>query len=532
VNLKEIREEINSALDYNPDLKQYSDNIARVVNRHYLQMSSQYAWLFMQKRNLLQLRADITGDSTSKLTGDGTHLVSLPTTTGAGVINLPADIVGHTLVNTDDGATYRITEFVDERSFLVDDIFPSGDLTTWKIEFTKYPMPRDCIEVLGIMDRGITTKETLSYLTDSTTKTMTAPNEGRFMFLDARKEENLYLDRSDTGNPFVSVEEMHENLQSPDYRLAIFGPTKLVARSAASLAKCSFPYHMEARYLVEYCYTFTFAGMESPPSEVVKLEIDFDNIRPDIVDAVELRDDFAGTDKAALLFVPGLGAAIASTPEIQIVRFMKTTTSIGGVNGMMKKLYRKITLLDKPYTSGGTPDKHLTKGSTWRHIATIHPEVTEYTDSGFDIDDSTSKTVSDPVDSTKFSSLDPAGDVFRLDRLNESGPRQYLRFWNTPKSDYMVEVRYHKRPFRLVKDSDAPEWPPQYHHYLVYAALRDICMQHGMLNHSSLYERRADEMLEAMKAKYLSRTDRMYVRRGFDRAMADRERFGIPSKAE
>ena len=194
MNLKEIREEINSALDYNPDLKQYSDNIARVVNRHYLQMSSQYAWLFMQKRGLLQLRADISGDSTSQLTGDGTHLVKLPTTTGAGVINLPADIVGHTLVNTDDGATYRITEFVDERRFLDDDIFPTGDLTTWKIQFTKYPMPRDCIEVLGIMDRGIKTKETLSYVTDSgtdsTTKTMTAPNEGRFMFLDARKEEN------------------------------------------------------------------------------------------------------------------------------------------------------------------------------------------------------------------------------------------------------------------------------------------------------------------------------------------------------
>ena len=122
MNLKEIREEINSALDYNPDLKQYSDNIARVVNRHYLQISSQYQWLFMQNRNLLQLRADITGDSTSKLVGDGTHLVTLTTTSGAGVINLPPDIVGKTLVNTDDGSTYQITAFIDSRRFFVDDI--------------------------------------------------------------------------------------------------------------------------------------------------------------------------------------------------------------------------------------------------------------------------------------------------------------------------------------------------------------------------------------------------------------------------
>ena len=56
-------------------------------------------------------------------------------------------------------------------------------------------------------------------------------------------------------------------------------------------------------------------------------------------------------------------------------------------------------------------------------------------------------------------------------------------------------------------------------------------MQHGMLKNSQLYDGRATELLERMKAKYLSRTDRMHIRRGFDRAMADRERFGIPTKS-
>ena len=131
---------------------------------------------------------------------------------------------------------------------------------------------------------------------------------------------------------------------------------------------------------------------------------------------------------------------------------------------------------------------------------------------------------------TLSETVDPSGDLFDLDLLNESGPRQYLRLWYTPKSDYMVEARYHKRPLRLVNAADSPEWPVQYHHYLVYAALKDICMQHGMLKNSQLNDGRATELLERMKSKYLSRSDRMYIRRGFDRAMADRERFGIPSK--
>ena len=528
MNLKEIREEINSALDYNPDLKQYSDNIARVVNRHYLQISSQYQWLFMQNRHLLQLRADITGDSTSKLTGDGTHLVTLPTTTGAGVINLPPDIVGKTLVNTDDGTMYRITEFIDSRRFLVDSLFPPGDLTTWKIEFVKYTMPRDCIEVLGIMDRGITKKETLSYQgtsgSDSKTTTMTAPNEGRFMFLDARKEENLYLDRSDTGNPFVSVEEMHENLQAPDYPLIFNNISALSASSEDLSKKLNLP-AATSPYTVEYCYTFTFAGMESPPSQVIKIKVDPANFRSDPAEGAHLSIRFSneGTDEIVLVGNEG------GQPAIKLRRFMNTASE-KGPTGMMKKLYRKVTYSDEFLNSA---DRFHTRGSTWRHIATLRSDSDTYSDFGSETSGlSGEESVEDPVDSTKKYLIDPAGDTFRLDRLNESGPRQYLRFWNTPKSDYVVEVRYHKRPFRLVKDSDAPEWPPQYHHYLVYAALRDICMQHGMLNHSSLYERRADEMLEAMKAKYLSRTDRMYVRRGFDRAMADRERFGIPSKAE
>jgi hypothetical protein len=258
--------------------------------------------------------------------------------------------------------------------------------------------------------------------------------------------------------------------------------------------------------------------MEGPPSEVLAVDLDPSQMQP---------KNSSTTDTV----IDGVGAY---GPVIKIQRIMKTVSHAvgsGDNNGRMKKLYRRIVFSDE-YLSHRSAVDYVMGAGAWRHIATLASAATDYEDAGTEI--ISDATAEDPLDSTDpgDSFIDPAGDTFRLDRLNESGPRQYLRFWNTPKSDYVVEVRYHKRPYRLVKDSDAPEWPPQYHHYLVYAALRDICMQHGMLNHSSLYERRADEMLEAMKAKYLSRTDRMYVRRGFDRAMADRERFGIPSKAE
>jgi len=86
------------------------------------------------------------------------------------------------------------------------------------------------------------------------------------------------------------------------------------------------------------------------------------------------------------------------------------------------------------------------------------------------------------------------------------------------------------RPKRLVADSDAPEWPVQYHHLLVYMALADICLQHGMNTQAQLYDRKSTELLDRMKQKYLSRTNRKYIRRGFDRVLFAGERFGVPTK--
>jgi|TARA_R100000030_G_scaffold38518_1_gene28845 hypothetical protein len=481
VNLKEIREEINSALDYNPDLKQYDDNLTRVINRHYLQVSSQYQWLFMQKRYEFMIRADIDGSSTDTLTGDGTRKVVLPTTTGAGIKNLPSDIEGKTLVI--NNVKYTITRYVDARTFIIDQPLDSGTYTSWKIQYVIYPMPKDSIEVLGIMDRGIVTNETVTYSSDTTSSTLTAPNRGRFMFLDARKEENLYLDRADTGDPFVSIEEMPPAIvRPPDYAPVLFdfehGDGLLIAGQT-----------------YEYCYTFLYAGQESSPSPVSSVTLPTSGKKYRVV-----------LDK---LIDTSAHRSSGSTDT-----------------GRLKKIYRRLVnpLVDPKLIVATRLDSGV---GNWRHIATVKEDTGKYVDEGKEL---TTATVVGS-DGTLSDTVDPTGDLFDLALLDESGPRQYLRLWYTPKSDYMVEARYHKRPFRLVNDSDSPDWPVQYHHYLVYSALKDIAMQHGMATYSQLYEARAKDLLERMKSKYLSRSDRMYVRRGFDRAMADRERFGIPSKS-
>lgn len=484
MNLRGIRDEINAALDYNPELQQYKDIVTRVVNRHYMQVSSQYHWLFMQQKGELVLRKDITSTTAGAITFTNSRVGALPTGVGtSGGLLLPPDVVGQVLEI--DNQNYLITHRPTSRHIIID--AKLNGTYAWKIKYEKYALPRDCVEVLGMMDRGLSRKETVTY-TDpaasgavyTSSQIMTGPENGRFTFLDARKEEFLFLDRDSTGDSFVSIEETHENLSPPEFEPSI---SEILTFTPTNLAD-------GATY--EYCYTFAYAGWESPPSPTV--EVKYTRVRAGGYNFIRL---------ANLMQPAAYGLATDET-------------------GIMKKVYRRMRL------AGGTKGNPVTGGGAWRHIATLRENKTIYEDGGLEL--TVASDYSDNVNDV-VSLLSGDGVLTELERLYDGGPRQYIRTWYTPGSDFPVQMRYLRRPRRLSHDADTPGWPVQYHHLLVYLALQDICLQHGMASQATIYERRAIPLLERMKSKYLSRSDRMFVRRGFDKAMADLERWGVPSKS-
>jgi hypothetical protein len=680
MNVKDMVQEINAALDYNPQLKQYTDSIVRCINRHYLQVSSQYQWLFMQDKKPIVLRADIEnknydGTTCSIRFQKNSCVGRLLDTIGGSILHLPPDVVGQTLIitesftnadntTTDHTREYRIVRYINPRCIIVDRP-PASDLafeedtsssfvtaslqnfSNWKIEYRKYPMPKDAVEVLSVTDRGLKFSESLvftkfqsdlaasdwhdidwyKHLNGATTQSerrtnsTTAPNDGRFIFLDSRKEENIYLDRTDKGDSFVSVEEMYDNIDPPpapiiknfrepigdlnpdtgemeytgDPRIATLmdmtaahllggddhksnlirkeleqklmvpegfflgsDPREVDAFIKDTQGSLLLPFHK-----VEYCTTYEEFGIESPPSPVASIELNESSgstaILLDCGSTLAMRMEFSGmaSTRAFTSELDGEGAEIMK--EMNLRSYRDT--------GRRIKIYRRVTPTDttdenlvkvnyliEKYTSFLHASYWRSSIGKWKHIATVS-DGSKFNDLGFDLLMSTQymgvghfsfrefathmpdipieydeDSFQGGVDTFANYPIDRIGDPERVETLDETGPRQYLRFWKTPDSDYKVEVRYHRRPRRLQADQDAPEWPPQYHHYLVYAALKDVCMQHGMLNHSSMYEGRAEDILQRMKNKYLSRTDRVHIRRGFDRSMREREVFGVPSK--
>ena len=122
-----------------------------------------------------------------------------------------------------------------------------------------------------------------------------------------------------------------------------------------------------------------------------------------------------------------------------------------------------------------------------------------------------------------------AQDLDHVTYFIEHGPRQMVRFWYTSDQDRAIQMRYHYRPPRLQADADHPAWPVQYHHLLVYRALQDIMLQHGAAAQAQLFQRRAEDLLKKMRNRYLSRTDRKFVKRAFDNRRAS-YRFSPPVK--
>tara|TARA_R110000787_G_scaffold52424_3_gene123470 strand:- start:661 stop:1938 length:1278 start_codon:yes stop_codon:yes gene_type:complete len=422
-SLSDIVQRVHDQLDFNPGLQQYKDSVVRRINDHYLQISDNDHWLFMQTSTDLNLKAKVEGSATvtATIAAATPRLV-----TGSGTAFSSA-MAGHVFVGSD--GTETTIGYVESTTelYLADDATAVSGDSGWSIKFDKYPLPVDCVEALGFTDR--------------------ADDRGRLRFIDRRREELDFLDADDAGDPFVVIEDDHLSSRPP-----FEAPTLVAVTGTGGRLKKNNEY--------EYCYTFEFEGRESPPSPVASI------------------------------------TTVGTTARIRMSNLEDTQYGALGVKQDSKKkkiVYRR--------------DK--TGNGRWYKLGDIGASVTVRTDGG------------------TFPSY--ASDFDHLVYHQDAGPRQYVRFWYTPDQDRAIKVRYQMRPRRLQADSDAPIWPIQYHALLVYAVLEDICMQHGATGQAQLWERRKQDALKRMRNRYLSRTDRKYVKRGFDNRGAN-FRFSAPVK--
>jgi hypothetical protein len=450
VNLKEIIEEVHSQLDYNPELQSYKDSVARTASRHYLEISNASPWLFLQTVTNFYVNSEVDATTPGLSFGATLGINNPGPGTRLAIMNPPAAAQAFFAggrIRLPDGERYRVIRSDPSTG----QIYFTGEpgnvryfgvsrptYSDWSVTFDRHALPPDCAEPLGFMDRS-------------------DQELGRLLFIDRRREEELFLNAQDEGQAFVLIEDDH--VQDPPPQ---FAPTASLAAGGS----------LPVGVVYEYCYTImyeadngqvVYAGRESPPSLVVEAPATTAGNQSVSVGNLQNTQDVS------------LGAASINT-------------------GLLKNLYRR--------------DK--TNNGKWVRVASNLAEtLTSFVDAGTSLGNGS------------YGAIVLAGQE----------PRQYVRAYYTPSVGGKLELRYLRKPRRLVADSDTPEWPEQYHYLLVYRTLQDICMQHGMTNQATMYERRGNEVLNRMKGKWLARSDKNLIRQGFTfGGQTVFERWGNPRK--
>ena len=282
MNVAEIRQRIFDQMDYFPDLQQYRDSVVRRmndrrINDHYQRISDSAHWLFLQTETDMQIRANIsgTGEAVSadntvffQVNDSNKRQILTPNTsihysgsapTAASTLRFTLQMEGQTLVD-ESSNEYRIVRIKPNTSdaslseMFIEPLFPSveavpndgwakstnADITNFTIRFDRYPLPADCIEVLGVVDRD--------------------DDRGRLLQIDRKREEFAFLDRDNQGEPFVLIEDDsiidEPPLNAPTATAGIAGTPGNVLKSATEY---------------EYKYTIYSEGRESPCSEAVSV---------------------------------------------------------------------------------------------------------------------------------------------------------------------------------------------------------------------------------------------------------------------
>lgn len=232
MNLNEIRQRIFDQMDFNPNLQQYRDSVVRRINDHYLQICDSAHWLFLQKESTIQLRKEQVGSASFNIQIETSNLRQVDATAGTFSIEME----GQSFINTTSNKEFKIVRVKDTTRLFIDENWDGStgtEVEAFKIRFDRQPLPADCIEVLGYVDRNA--------------------DRGRLFQIERKREEYAYLDRDNTGDPICVVED-----EAFEGMMPINNPTSASNSTSGTLV---------ANTEYEYKYTLYSEGREGPPSE-------------------------------------------------------------------------------------------------------------------------------------------------------------------------------------------------------------------------------------------------------------------------
>ena len=504
MNLLDLRSKVKSITDYSPDLKPYNDQLDDLINDAMFNLWNEKRWKFSQVREFMKVYPDLTSGVTGKNASvqNGSRRVTF---SGAIPMLLAESTMGpfssqsFSTAYGDSGSAYEgqifqaagreynILKIVSSTEIHLDEQYRGTtniDNTDWVIKKRFYDLPDDCQELLNLSQR------------DVPAASGSRPPIGKIFGLSKRREEELNL-REDYSS---SSAECY--IDTPPVNVPPAEKFKLISVEAVAGA-------LTAVTSFEVCWAFHYWGAKlGPLSEPIVVTTGTDQQILGVPTTYAISLQFTSHDDKA----------IAADPFNLV--FDRNPNKYEGL--------RKVVFFNQNFNPATGKRIGL---PCWRAVTTGDASGRE----GTTVAAGKPILVSDELSTvvlTFNNQFNPGNPRYvewdgSIPRLRPYPRINAYDFYNasvtgsgeTPGADEeyfkRLEMRYTRKPVRMVTTTDTPQMPAEFHQLIVYGALEDVYNKSGNTDLSANYRKRIEKAMGQLEKRYVDSIDTVFVRQSF-----------------
>ena len=488
MNLTEARNKVKAITDYSPELAVYNEQLDLLINDAYNALWTEKRWQFAQKTTFMDIWPDLLPAQPN-----GTTVLNASVTNNRRRVTFSGPIrametypyVWEGQVIQIQGRDYLIDAVVSGTEIRLREPFRGTtdvDDVTWIIKHRFYDLPADAIEILGLIHKD-------------TPAVGKIPPYGAVRGISARREEDMNL-REDFTN-------FYSQCYIP-YGTSNIPPAEVTGLSGTTVAGAS----ITVGTYLEVCWAFETDGGK----KVGALSEPFIAQVTGNQNAIEVKfRTWDGVSVAAPAYSDGVDQVMNPFEGLRKrVYFNQNFNRTTGVRNGGLPVWREVTLGATAVAPGipglNTSEDPVRVADTVdfyniTNLTSISPGNKRYID--YDGLHLRFRPYPRPI-GADFTYLYVAGAEGPLP-VNNANERQF-RQW---------ECRYYRKPARLGLQTDAFEFPVEFHQLVVYKVLHDIYSKHDNLSQANNYQRKYDTEIKRLQKRYVDSVDTDLVRGQF-----------------
>jgi len=494
VNLTELRNKVKAITDYSPELTVYNEQLDMFLNDAYFSLWTMKRWNFAYKTVYKDIIPDVgptsptTGATVDALVVNNSREINF----SAPLYTLAIPSMWEGQIFQIDNRDYEILKVVGQTQIHLVEPFRGKTTptnTTWKLKHRFYDLPQDAIELLyiGHRDTPIVGKQ---------------PPYGAVRGLLPRRDEDINLKEDYTS--------FYSECYIPVGTKNVPTAETLSVEIQYDLPWALYPTIAHPQYY-EFCWAFQGAdGRVGPLSEPKIFNFDPNPEFP----APSIRIFFLtwdGQQVQAPAFSAG-GDQIPNPFEGLRKRIYFNQNFNRNTGERLKGLpvWREVTYgLDAPQPA--------VPGWESKNDPVVVDDEVAFVDIGYHTQLDAGNKRYNEWDGIEFRIRPyprPIGYDYKYDW--EEGVKSPLLMNDAPEVLFRRwEMRYYRRPFPLGLQTDAPEFPMEFHQLIVYKALEDIYLKHDNMNQAGIYRNRYEKELNRLEKRYVDSVDIDVVRQQF-----------------